>query len=272
MSMKKVISISPNKTSFSPLLFSGDLNKGLEYANKFGYDGVEISIGRPEQINLIELKPLLEKYNLQVYGIATGQIYYNDGNSLYSVQEKICLSTIKRLNSIIDVAKELHSMVIIGGVRGKLGQNMNSKQIKLGIKALKEVAEYSNDKDVVILLEPINRYETDIINTLEEGREVISQINLPNLKLLADTFHMNIEEVSFKDSLIKVKDYLGYVHFADSNRLAPGWGHTNFAEIFKTLTKIKYSGPIGIEVLPKPNDYEAAKQGVRFLNKLFDNY
>ena len=192
---------------------------------------------------------------------------------MYSVQEKICLSAIKRLNStIIDVAKELHSMVIIGGVRGKLGQSMNSKQIKLGIEALKEVAEYSNDKDVVILLEPINRYETDIINTLEEGREVISQINSPNLKLLADTFHMNIEEVSFKDSLIKVKDYLGYVHFADSNRLVPGWGHTNFLEIFKILTKIKYSGPVSIKVLPKPNDYEAAKQGVRFLNKLFNNY
>jgi len=163
-------------------------------------------------------------------------------------------------------------MVIIGVVRGKLGQSMNSKQIKLGIEALKEVAEYSNDKDVVILLEPINQYETDIINTLEEGREVISQINLPNLKLLADTFHMNIEGVSFKDSLIKVKDYLVYVHFADRNRLALGWGYTNFLEIFKILTKIEYSGPVSIEVLPRPNDYEAAKQGVRFLDKLFNNY
>ena len=122
---------------------------------------------------------------------------------------------------------------------------------------------------MTILLEPINRYETNIFNTLAQGMNVVRELGCSNLRLLADTFHMNLEEASYRQALTETGSFLGYVHFADSNRLAPGWGHTDFRGIFQILREIGFDGPLGIEVLPKPSDNEAAEQGVKFLNSLF---
>jgi sugar phosphate isomerase/epimerase len=79
---------------------------------------------------------------------------------------------------------------------------------------------------------------------------------------------MNIEERSFEESLTRAGAKIDYIHFADSNRLAPGWGHIDFAGILSVLKKLNYKGPIGIEVLPKPDDYSAAQQAVRYVNKI----
>jgi sugar phosphate isomerase/epimerase len=271
--MFKVVSLSPTKTKFGPLLFSGNLLYGLTKASELGYDGVELSLRDSQDLNYSWLKENLLKLNLKVYGIATAQTYYNDGFSLYSWEEDKRNKAIQRMKDHIDLATKLGAIVIIGGVRGKLETDLDiDRQLNFGKEAIWEITEYAYNHQVTLAIESINRYETNIFNTLAQIKSFIEELNFSNLKILADTFHMNLEEVSYKEALLEVKDYLSYIHFADSNRLAPGWGHTNFAEIFRTLTKIKYSGPIGIEVLPKPNDYEAAKQGVRFLNKLFDNY
>jgi sugar phosphate isomerase/epimerase len=121
---------------------------------------------------------------------------------------------------------------------------------------------------VVLLIEPVNRYETNVINTVEEGLELIRSIDSKQLKLLPDTFHMNIEERSIEDSIIKAGDDLGYIHFADSNRLAAGLGHLDFSSIVGALKKISFDGPIGVEVLPKPDDHAAAKQAIQFIKPL----
>ncbi len=81
---------------------------------------------------------------------------------------------------------------------------------------------------------------------------------------------MNLEEVSYRQALLEVKDQIGYIHFADSNRLAPGWGHINFREIINVLKEINFGGPIGIEVLPLPEDLKAAQQGIVFLKKFIE--
>ena len=125
------------------------------------------------------------------------------------------------------------------------------------------------EKNVILLLEPINRYETNLINTLDEGMEVINEIGSENLKLIPDTFHMNIEEKSFEESLIKAKSYVKYIHFADSNRLAPGRGHINFKSIIFTLEENDYMGAIGVEILPLPDDYNAARNSIEFLDSCF---
>jgi len=264
--MFKVISLSPTKTLFGPLLFSGNLSNGLKKASELGYDGVEISLRDAKEINYPWIKEILLKLNLKVYGIATGQTYYNDGFSLYNPQKDKREKAIRRMKNHIDLASKLGSIVIIGGIRGKFEIDLPiEQQLISGKEAIREIAEYAYHHQVALVLEAINRYETNIFNTLSQIKDFIEELKFPNLKILADTFHMNLEEVSYSQALLEVKDYIGYIHFADSNRLAPGWGHIDFKEIINVLKEINFKGPIGIEVLPLPNDLKAAKQGIVFL-------
>lgn len=260
------ISLSETKTNFGPVLFSGDLNQGLKNVSALGYNGVELSLRDSEKIDQFWLLDKLKELNLEVYSLATGQSYYNDGYSLCNPEENSRLRAIERMKRHIDLASKLGSMVIIGGIRGgiELTANRDDLEIKGKLGILK-CLKYAKKKNVVILLEPINRYETNFINTLREGIEIIDELGFENLKLLPDTFHMNIEEQSIEDSIEEAREYIGYIHFADSNRFAPGFGHINFNSIISRLYNINYKNVIGIEVLPKPSDYLAAKQAIEFL-------
>jgi sugar phosphate isomerase/epimerase len=261
------VSLSPKKSEFGPLLFSGNLMKGIEIVKNLGYTGVELSLLDSNEIDQDSLIEKLEVLSLKVYAIATGQTYYTDGYSLYSEEEHKRQKTVERLQGHIDFAAKLGSMVIIGGIRGTItaqGEERKRQEEK-GTLALKSCVDYAEDNGVILLLEPVNRYETTVINSVDEGLELIEKLGSMHLKLLPDTFHMNIEERSMEDSIIRAGSHLGYIHFADSNRLAPGWGHIDFPQVLASLEKIGYNGPIGIEVLPKPDDYQAAEQAIRYM-------
>ena len=135
-------------------------------------------------------------------------------------------------------------------------------------ESLFECEKVAKEFGVTLALEPLNRYETNFINTLDEGIEFIKKIGFQNVKILADTFHMNIEEVSVPGAIIAARDYLSHIHFADSNRYAPGDGHLNFRGIVDALVKIKYKGFITMEMLPKPDPVTAAKRAVNYLKGL----
>jgi len=264
------VSLSPTKTKFGPLLFAGNLDEGLKNAKNLGYQGVELSLLDSNKIDQKWLLSRLNELNLKVFAIATGQSYINDGYSLFNTKESDRFNALERLKGHIDIASKLGSMVIIGGIRGKLPEsveNRKSEEAK-GKLALIECIKYAEKKNIILLIEPINRYETNLINTVEEGVGLIKELSSDNLKLLPDTFHMNIEEKSIEKSLIEAKQYIGYVHFADSNRWAPGFGHMNFESILSTLIKINYKNAVGIEILPEPNDFKAAKQAIDYLKNM----
>lgn len=264
------ISLSPTKTKFGPLPFSGNLDEGLEKVSTMGYQGVELSLSDSDKINKEWLFNKLKTLNLKVYTIATGQTYYNDGYSLFDLNDINRSKTIERLKRHIDLASNLNSMVIIGGIRGKLTEFSEKMEIEKtqGKLALIKCLEYAKERNVILLIEPINRYEANFINTLQEGIELIEELNFSNLKLLPDTYHMNIEERSFEESLIKAKNYIEYIHFADNNRLAPGLGHIDFKKIISLLKEINYKGAIGVEIFAEPDDYTAAKSSIDFLTSL----
>jgi sugar phosphate isomerase/epimerase len=264
------VSLSPTKTKFGPLLFAGDLLQGLEVAKKLGYAGVELSLLESSRIDQFRMIDQLAALELQVFAIATGQSYVTDGYALYAIDKQDRRAAVERLKDHIEFAAKLGSAVIIGGIRGKIGLSGDRfiKGMQQGNLALKTCFEYAEEAGVALLLEPVNRYETDVVNTIDEGLDLIEELGSPNLRLLPDTFHMNIEERSLEESIIRAGSRIGYVHFADSNRMAPGWGHLDFTRILSALEKIGYEGPIGIEVLPKPDDLRAAEQAIRHLNSL----
>jgi sugar phosphate isomerase/epimerase len=121
---------------------------------------------------------------------------------------------------------------------------------------------------VKLILEPVNRYEINFINKLDQGVELIKKLDLKNMGLMPDVFHMNIEDVTIEGNLKKYIDYVDYVHFADSNRLAPGWGHLNFKSIVDALNEVNYDGWISVEIFPEPDPDSAARQAITYLRTL----
>lgn len=267
------VSLSPTQTKFGPLLFAGNLDMGLKNAKDLGYQGVELSLLDSKNVDHKWLSARLEELNLKAFAIATGQSYINDGYSLFAALESNRLNAVERLKGHIDLALKLGSMVIIGGIRGRLTESADDRKLDeaKGKLALGECLKYAEERNVILLIEPINRYETNLINTLQEGIELIEELGFYNLKLLPDTFHMNIEEKSMEESIIEAKRYIGYIHFADSNRWAPGFGHTDFGSILSILAKINYKNAIGVEILPKPDDFTAASTAINHIKAYTKN-
>jgi sugar phosphate isomerase/epimerase len=131
------------------------------------------------------------------------------------------------------------------------------------MECLRECTRAAAEEGVTILLEPLNRYERDYLNTVEEGVRVIRKVDVPNLKLLADTFHMNIEEANITASLRTAGKALGHVHLVDSNRQAPGYGHLDFRDVLRVLRDVGYAGYLSFEILPLPTFRQAAEDAIR---------
>jgi 5-keto-L-gluconate epimerase len=264
---RTAFSLSPLITGFGPMLFSGDLNRGLKVASELGYNGVELSIKNPLDLDKEDIIKRTESLGLDIYAIATGQSYYNDGYSFSAEDKNTRNSAIKRIKDNIDFAEILNCKIIIGGILGNIREKFGSGSDveKRVIDSFYPCLDYAKMKNVTILFEPINRYETLFINTMEEGREFLNVFNYDNLKLIPDTFHMNIEESSLENSLRDNIDFIGYIHLVDSNRRAPGFGHTDFKSIIKTLTELNYSGVLSCEILPLPDSLTAANQAIKYL-------
>jgi len=146
------------------------------------------------------------------------------------------------------------------------------KLLKKSVNILSELTRFSKDFGVYLLLEPLNRYSTPFCCNTSDAMFVTSNLNNDYFSILLDTYHMNIEEMDFSDSIIKSKDFLKHIHFADSNRKMPGLGHINFNSILKTLRKIQYNNYIGLEPIVDRNYKVEIRQGLNFLNKLCNKY
>jgi len=259
---KSSLVISTADAGFDALAFKGDFEEGIELAKKLGYDAVEIAIRDPDLVDWSLLKKILEKEQMPVSAIGTGQAFLVEGLSLSSNDENIRKKAIERIKKHVKFATFIGGLVIIGLIRGFWKNDEGTKEkLKASIK---EIGEFAKSEGVNIVIEPLNRYECDNLNTVEEVLKFIEEIGLSNIGVLADTFHMNIEEPSIETSIRKAGKKLFHFHVADSNRWAPGSGHIDFKSIFETLKEIDYNGYISVECLPLPNgEEEAARMALK---------
>jgi len=261
------IALSPRLTKFGPVMFSGNLGEGLSTVNAVGFKYVELSLRSTNDIDPDELNNTLERLNLKITAIATGQVCLFDQLCLGSENEQLRKKAVEHFKAITLLAKKIKSgAVIIGGIRGRLAGSESEYQRNFdnGVEAIRECAKWTEANGIPLLIEPINRYETNWIFTAADGRDLIERIGVNTVKLLLDTFHMNIEESNIVDAVTKTGDQLGYVHFADNTRHAPGQGQTDFKHILSALEKIGYSGPVVAEVLPLPDDKTAVLNTAKF--------
>ena len=266
--MKTCIVISTQSAQFSALALKGDIRDSLKKVADLGYDAVELAIRDPHTIDADQIKRLLHQYHLSVPAIGTGQAYGEEGLSFTDPDREIRRKTVQRIKDQMNLGLALGgAQIIIGLIRGRVQAGVEKEQAeKYFIQCMTECLDYK--PEVTLTLEAINRYETNLYNDTCSVKEIIDKISRQNLRMLIDTFHMNIEEPDMIESILGSRDYISHVHFADSNRWAPGCGHINFKDILKALKKIGYQGAISAEVLPQPTPDECLKLTIEYYKKL----
>lgn len=267
--MKVGFVVSLQKTRFEAVGFDEDLCSVAFALQRLGYEGIELAIRDPDVVEKGKIHDVLEKAGLVVPAIGTGQAFIEEKLSLSSLNPRIRRSAIERVKKHITLSSSFGSFVIIGLIRGRLPQEetKREKAVEFLKDSLRECGEFAQSKNVKLVVEPLNRYELNFLNTLEETATFISSLGMPNIGILADSFHMNIEEKDFRESLSKVKNLLWHFHVADSNRWAPGFGHLDFGVILETLQEIGYQGFVSAEILQKPDFHKAAEQTITHLRK-----
>ena len=266
--MLKSIVISTSNTKFSALSFKEYYIDNIARISDMGFDAVELAVRDPKEIDLFELKKQLKKYKLPVVAIGTGQAYGEEGLSFTSNDDDIRRRAIQRIKEQMDFACEIGKpQIIIGLIRGTVSNGMNrEKAERKFIESILECADYR--PEIVMTVEAINRYETNLYNDTNSTIKIIDQIDRPNVKMLYDTFHMNIEEPNMLQAISKAKNYISHVHFADSNRWAPGCGHIDFKKIVESLRNNGYQNAISAEILPHPTPVESARLTMEYYKKL----
>jgi len=233
-----------------------------------GYEGVELAVREPNKIDAGKVIELVKSYHLEVPAIGTGQVYGEEGLSFSHPDFEVRKKAVKRIKEHINFAVKFSAQVIIGLIRGKVEEGVSQEDAeRWTLDCIRECLKEAQELGISLTIEPLNRYETNFLNTIAETISFIKKIDAPNIGMLIDTFHMNIEEASIYESIKKSKSYLTHVHVADSNRWAPGSGHLNFTHIIKTLEEIKYKGYISAEILPLPDPDSAARLTIEHLRR-----
>lgn len=267
--MKLSIVLSTQPAQFQAATFKGDLETNLARIAALGYDGAELAIRDPKLVKLDHLDGLVSKHNLNVPAIGTGQAWGEEGLSFTDPDPEVRFTAIERIKSHIPVAAHFDSVIIIGLIRGIVKPGISNEQaMDWLIEALRECSEAAQPYGIRLALEPINRYETTLINNVAQGLELIERVGADNFGLLLDTFHMNIEEPIIEDSIRSCDKHIFHFHVADSNRWHPGAGHLDFRVILETLSSTGYDGWVSGEFLPKPSAETAAEKSIVYLRQI----
>jgi sugar phosphate isomerase/epimerase len=264
--VKLSIVLSTHAAKFAAATFKGDFATNAATIAAMGYDGVELAIRDPRLVDADELAQVIAAHGLVVPAIGTGQAWGEEGLSFTSADGAIRRAAIERIKSHIPLAARLNAVVILGLIRGITPRGQSHEQsMAYLVAALKECSAAAAQAGVRYALEPLNRYETDLIHTVADGLALIEQVGAANFGLLLDTFHMNIEEPNIEESIRQAGSCIFHFHVADSNRWHPGAGHLDFASILRTLFGTGYGGFVSGEFLPIPDAETAAQRGIEHL-------
>ncbi len=267
--MKIAVAIASENALPSAFVVFRGIEESIRKAAELGYDGVELALLNKDQVDARKLARLLQQYRLGVPAISTGQVFAGSNLWFTATDPAVKSKAIAVFKGLTEVAADLGAMINIGRVRGPInpGETLQETEKRFA-EVAGEIASYARERGVTLLLEPVNRYEIDFINRVDEAAALLEKIGIPNFKVMPDTFHMNIEDASIEGSLKKFSQQIGYVHFADSNRLAPGWGHLDFHSIVASLREAHYDGWVSVEIFPKPDPDSAARQAISWLRKI----
>lgn len=264
--MKLAIVLSTHAAQFQAVAFKGDFEANVARIASYGYNGVELAIRDPKLVDADELEAVVKSHGLEVPAIGTGQAWGEEGLSFTSDDPEVRRAAIERIKSQVPLAQRFGATIILGLIRGITPQGQSHEQsMAYLVEALQECSAVAAEEGVRFALEPLNRYETDLIHTVEDGLDLIRRVGAENFGLLLDTFHMNIEEPSIEGSIRACGERIFHFHVADSNRWPPGAGHLDFRSILSTLREAGYDGYVSGEFMPVPDADTGAQQAIEHL-------
>ena len=221
----------------------------IEKAKSLGFDVIDINIAHPDRFPTEAVKDTIKETGI---GVVTTIGMPQEANIIHP-DAKIRQQGVDTLKKLVDINLEIGSNIIAGVIYASwgyiTGKPRTEEEWKWSVQSMREVAEYArNAGDVVLAVEPVNRFETHFINIAEDAVRYCKEVGTGNMKILLDAFHMIREETSFTEAVETCgSDYLGYVHVCENNRGIPGTGLVPWKEFFTALKKIDYQGTMSIE-------------------------
>ena len=243
----------PNKLGLSTFVLASPFtNADLHLMGKvkaMGFDVIEICIEDPSKLSSDKMVLAAREHGLDISICGA----FGPNRDVSHEDEKIRELGIAYLNTCVDFAAEVGSTYVSGPMYSATGKARllspveRKQQFNWAVDSLNRVANYAQSRNVGLAIEPLNRFETDLINTVDQGVELCRAVELPNVGLLVDTFHMNIEEKSLSTTIQNAAPYIFHVQVSENDRGTPGKGQVHWDEFFATLSKINYGGQIVIE-------------------------
>jgi sugar phosphate isomerase/epimerase len=259
--IKSAVTISLVKEAEGgPFIFWHDLAAGCAKAAELGYDAVEVFAPNAAAIPVDELRALTAQHNLKVAAVGTGGGWVIHKWHLCQPDVVSRDNAKNFIRAIIDAGVQLGAPAIIGSMQGRFEGEVSKEQAHDFLRnALNELGEHAKAAGVPLIYEPLNRYESNLLNCAEDTVEFLGTLDTDNVVILADLFHMNIEETNIASAIRTYGKHIGHVHFVDSNRRPAGCGHMDYAPIAAALKEIGYDKYASAEAFPWPDSNKAAK-------------
>ncbi len=251
-----------------------------------GFDIFELSCENPDLLDLKEVKEILAANKLDA--IVCGA--FGPDRNICSEDPKISQNAKVYIRWLIDAARELGSAVVCGPMYSAVGKEHledpadRQREWDRAVTGIREMARYAQQNGVKLAFEPLNRFETDMINIVAQGNAFIADVGMPNLGFHLDTFHMHLEEKNSGQAIRLAGEKIFHFHACENDRGVPGTGQVHWKEIAQALKDVKYDGPIVIESFTSqvkeiaravciwreiaPTQDAIAVEGLRFLKTL----
>jgi sugar phosphate isomerase/epimerase len=246
------------------------LEERLASLEEWGYQGIQLH-RRTAELGVPALKKALAGSNVRL-------CIYGGGGGLLAAEKETRHTAVAQIKEGLHQAAEVDAIgSIVVPVRvpeippPEPPKTLYDLQCEILIEELAEIAPVAEETGMLILLEPLNRYESRFLNRLDQAAEICRAVGSPGIKFMADFFHMNIEEIDLGQAIQETADYLGYVHLADSNRFQPGAGHLDFKPGLAALKRIGYDGFMTLECrITGANKGQALVESARYIRDLWE--
>nr|WP_291968371.1 sugar phosphate isomerase/epimerase family protein [Candidatus Symbiopectobacterium sp.] len=233
------------------------------------FDAAELCIADYQGIDIARIAEALASHGLGCTTIASGQARKREGLSLLAQDPEILRRTRQRLFEHIDAAAVLGSHVTIGSLLVADTALSATRYCQLLAQGLAPCLDYAHARGVTLIVEALNRYEAEHLNSAEDMMQFLDLIGSPpQVGILWDVFHGDIEDRDFAQAIALMVSRLRHVHFVDSKRAFPSYGHLPFDDIYRQLWQSHYQGAISLECLCRPSTQTVIDESGPFIQRL----